>query len=82
MAKVSTRNIDTPAASRGDGPLYSPINAAGKRVYLGSGLPLDEAVHLAEGVVAPTGIARVGADGELTRGRITRDDNGRISFSV
>jgi hypothetical protein len=82
MAKVSHRNIGNESAAVKDDTLYSPINLKGTRVYLGSGLPLSEAVHLAEGVLAPTGIARVEADGSLTPGRISRDENERLSFSV
>jgi hypothetical protein len=83
-AKTSTRSLNkqTAPAPESDPTRYTAINLAGARIYHGAGVVLAEAVRIAEGLLAPTAIARVEDNGQLTPGLVTREANERLVFAT
>jgi hypothetical protein len=70
-AKMATRGLGTQAAGGDDGGArYAVVDTEGVRVYPGAGVSLPEAVRLATSLVMKAGVARIEADGTLTRGRV------------
>jgi hypothetical protein len=70
-AKMATRGLGGQAAGGGDdGIRYAVVDTEGIRVYPGGGVTLPEAVRLATSLVIKAGVARIEADGTLTRGRV------------
>jgi hypothetical protein len=72
-AKMANRNIGGQQIAGEDGMRFAVVDADGHRVYAGGGVGLAEAVRLATTLVIPAGIARIEADGTLTRGRVGAD---------
>jgi hypothetical protein len=70
-AKMATRSLGTQAAGGADdGVRYAVVDPEGARIYPGAGVSLPEAVRLATSLVSTAGVARIEADGTLTRGRV------------
>lgn len=69
-AKMANRNIGSGETVKDDGQKYAVVNGAGKPVYPGEGVTLNEAVRLATSLVSGAGLARIESDGGLTPGRL------------
>jgi hypothetical protein len=69
-AKMGNRNIGSGETVKDDGEKYAVVNGAGRPVYPGDGVTLNEAVRLATSLVSGAGLARVESDGALTPGRL------------
>jgi hypothetical protein len=69
-AQMANRNIGSGETVKDDGGKYAVVNDAGKPVYPGNGVTLNEAVRLATSLVSGGGLARVESDGALTPGRL------------
>lgn len=70
-AKMATRGLGAGGgAAADDGVRYAVVDTDGARVYPGDGVSLPEAVRLATSLVMTAGVARIEADGTLTRGRL------------
>jgi len=79
-AKVATRakGLSTPKFS---GERFAAVTPEGVRFYLGEGVALDDAVRLAEGMVAPARVARIEEDGSLVLGNVLAQTRG-YSFTA
>jgi hypothetical protein len=69
-ARMGNRRAGAVEAVKDDGDRYAVVNAAGRPVYPGRGVALNEAVRLATSLVNGGGLARVESDGSLTPGRL------------
>jgi len=74
-AKVATRAMGKGTAEL-TGARFAAVTPECVPVYPGGGVALAEAVRLAEGMVAPTGVARVEEDGSLTLGTVITEARG------
>jgi len=74
-AKVATRTKERGPVEF-TGARFSPVTPECVPIYPGGGVRLDEAVRLAEGMLAPACVARVEEDGSLTLGTVIAETRG------
>ena len=74
-AKVATRAKGLPTPKT-EGERFAAVTPQGVPFYAGEGVPLAEAVRLAEGMVAPACVARVEEDGSFVFGKVFAEPRG------